>query len=161
MTAIISECGTYRYQLTRPGDMHADKGTALFLMLNPSTADATLDDPTIRRCRAFASTWGCNGITVANLYALRATNPADLWKAFDPVGPENDWYLRHLAREHTDVVCAWGANAQPERAEIVTRLLLGAGARLWCLGTTKDGHPRHPLYVRGDHPLVRWPEVTP
>jgi hypothetical protein len=157
MGANISECGTYRYTLTREGDMHVDKGTALFLMLNPSTADATVDDPTIRRCRSFAQAWGCNGFTVANLYAFRATKPADLWKAFDPVGPENDMHLRALAREYTDVVCAWGANAKADRVEVVTRLLLGAGARLWCLGTTEAGHPRHPLYVRGNTPLVRWP----
>lgn len=162
MTAIISECGQYRYLLTRPGDSLADKGTALFLMLNPSTADATLDDPTIRRCRNFAKTWACNGIAVANLYALRATNPADLWKHADPVGPDNDWRLRAIAQEYTDIVCAWGANAKPERVAAVANILTAAGGRLWCLGTTKDGHPRHPLYVRGDQALLPWaPKVTP
>lgn len=156
MTAIISECGQYRYLLTRPGDSLSEKGTALFLMLNPSTADATIDDPTIRRCRNFAKTWGCNGIAVANLYALRATNPADLWKHADPVGPDNDWRLRAIAKEYTDIVCAWGANAKPERVAAVASILTAAGGRLWCLGTTKDGHPRHPLYVRGDQKLIPW-----
>ncbi|HFI2197515.1 TPA: DUF1643 domain-containing protein [Pseudomonas aeruginosa] len=162
MSAIISECGQYRYLLTRPGDCLADKGTAVFLMLNPSTADAALDDPTIRRCRNFASAWGCNGIAVVNLYALRATNPADLWKHDDPVGPDNDWRLRAIAREYTDIVCAWGANAKPERVDAVTSILTAAGGRLWCLGTTKDGHPRHPLYVRGNQALQPWaPRVPP
>lgn len=162
MTAIISECGQYRYLLTRPGDSLSEKGTALFLMLNPSTADATIDDPTIRRCRNFAKAWGCNGIAVANLYALRATNPEDLWKRADPVGPENDWRLRMLACEYTDIVCAWGANAKPERVAAVANILTAAGGRLWCLGTTKDGHPRHPLYVRGDQELLPFaPKVTP
>ncbi|MDH4555683.1 DUF1643 domain-containing protein [Pseudomonas sp. BN417] len=156
MSAIFSECGTYRYLLTRPGDVHAEKGTALFLMLNPSTADATEDDPTIRRCRNFARAWGCNGIAVANLYALRATDPAELWKHPDPVGPDNDWRLKSIAREYTDIVCAWGANARSDRVTAVTSILTAAGGRLWCLGTTKDGHPRHPLYVRSDQPLIPW-----
>jgi len=156
VSAIISECGTYRYLLTRPGDRHADKGSALLLMLNPSTADATEDDPTIRRCRSFARAWGCNGIAVANLYALRATDPAELWKHADPVGPDNDWRLTAIAKEYTDIVCAWGVNARPERVAAVTNILIAAGGRLWCLGTTKDGHPRHPLYLRSDQTLIPW-----
>lgn len=157
MSAIISECGTYRYLLTRPSEVeNPDLGTALFIMLNPSTADAELDDPTIRRCRGFARTWGCAGITVANLYALRATDPAALLCHPDPVGPECDEHLFSLAKEYGDVVCAWGANAKPDRVKVVTRILQGAGARLWCLGTTKHGHPRHPLYIKADQPLIPW-----
>ncbi|MDF5946760.1 DUF1643 domain-containing protein [Pseudomonas aeruginosa] len=161
MSAIIGECGQYRYLLTRPGDCLADKGTAVFLMLNPSTADAALDDPTIRRCRNFASAWGCNGIAVVNLYALRATNPADLWKHDDPVGPDNDWRLRAIARVHRHRVrlgrqcearASRSRNQHPDRRR----------RRLWCLGTTKDGHPRHPLYVPGNQALQPWaPRVTP
>lgn len=159
MSAIISECGTYRYLLTRPSEVeHPDRSTALFIMLNPSTADASLDDPTIRRCRGFARTWGCAGITVANLYALRATDPAALLCHPDPVGPECDQHLFSLAKEYGDVVCAWGANAKPDRAARVVEMLREAGARLWCLGMTKHGHPRHPLYVRGDQPLIPWEE---
>jgi hypothetical protein len=154
--AIISTCGTYRYLLTRPGDALPDRGTALFLMVNPSTADATLDDPTIRRCRGFARLWGCTGIAVANLYALRATDPAELWRHHDPKGPENDAWLLRLASEYREVICAWGANVKPARVLAALRIFEAAGAKLWCLGTTKDGHPRHPLYVRGDQPLVPW-----
>lgn len=157
MSAIISECGQYRYLLSRPADCMAPmKSTALFLMLNPSTADASLDDPTIRRCRGFAKTWDCNGISVANLYALRSTNPDALWSHADPVGPENDAYLRKFAHEYRDVICAWGANARPSRVTDVVEILHAADARLWCLGMTKDGSPRHPLYVRADQPLVEW-----
>ena len=157
MSAIISECGCYRYLLTRPADSMAPmKSTVLFVMLNPGTADAALDDATIRRCRSFARRWDCNGIAVANLYALRSTDPGRLWLHPDPVGPDNDMYLRRLAREYGDVVCAWGSNARPERVASVAKTLAGAGARLWCLGTTKDGSPRHPLYVRGDQPLIEW-----
>lgn len=89
-TAGISECGTYRYWLCREWSPGLD--SLVWLMLNPSTADATQDDPTIRRCMGFARRWGYGGITVVNLYAYRATNPRDLLTAADPVGPENDRY---------------------------------------------------------------------
>ncbi|MGT2474582.1 DUF1643 domain-containing protein [Paraburkholderia terrae] len=157
MSAVISPCGTYRYLLTRAAESLSPlKSTALFVMLNPSTADATLDDPTIRRCRQFAKLWDCDGLAVANLYALRATDPALLWSHPDPVGPDNDNYLWSFARESDNVVCAWGSNAEPGRAARVACILIDAGARLWCLGTTKDGSPRHPLYVRSNHPLIEW-----
>jgi hypothetical protein len=157
MSAVISESGEYRYRLTRPSEvLSPERGGALFVMLNPSTADAELDDPTIRRCRGFARTWGCAGLAVANLYALRSTDPAALWWHLDPVGPENDQHLAALAREFGDVVCAWGANAKPERVSAFLALVREAGARTWCLGVTKSGAPRHPLYVRGDQPLVEF-----
>jgi hypothetical protein len=155
--AFISSCGTYRYWLMRAAkSLSPVKSTALFVMLNPSTADAQLDDPTIRRCRGFAKLWDCNGLAVANLYALRSTDPAALWSHPDPVGPDNDDCLWTFAREYGDVVCAWGSNARPERAACVVSIMRNAGARLWCLGTTKNGSPRHPLYVRADQPLTEW-----
>ncbi|WP_262880425.1 DUF1643 domain-containing protein [Pseudomonas paralcaligenes] len=161
MSAIISECGQYRYRLTRQAEqLFPMASSALFVMLNPSTADASLDDPTIRRCRGFARAWDCAGIVVANLYALRATNPADLWPHADPVGPENDQHLLALADDFGDVVCAWGAHAKPERVERVVQILQGMGARLWCLGTNKDGSPRHPLYLPASQPLVPWLPTT-
>lgn len=156
MSAIISQCGQYRYMLSRAGDLHATRGPALFIMLNPSTADAELDDPTIRRCRGFAQTWGCNGIQVVNLYALRSTDPEGLWDHPDPVGPENDNWLARMALAATEVVCAWGVNAQPSRVSEVAAMLAEARVQLKCLGTTKSGAPRHPLYVRGDQPLIDW-----
>jgi hypothetical protein len=156
MSAIISACGQYRYMLSRAGDIAAPRGPALFIMLNPSTADAEMDDPTIRRCRAFARAWGCAGIQVVNLYALRSTDPAALWEHPDPVGPENDNWLTRIALAATEVVCAWGANAQPSRVREVAAMLAEHGVRLKCLGTTKSGAPRHPLYVRGDQPLIDW-----
>lgn len=155
--AVISDCGLYRYTLHRPPEVrHPERSTAALVMLNPSTADATQDDPTIRRCRGFARAWGCAGLTVLNLYALRSPDPAALWKAVDPIGPENDDYLRRIAREYGDVVCAWGGNAKPDRVATFLRIMARAAARLWCLGMTKDGSPRHPLYVRADQPLVPW-----
>jgi hypothetical protein len=164
--AVISECGTYRYLLTRqpPSGLDFAKpsyGTALFVMLNPSTADATVDDPTIRRCKAFSYAWGCAGIAVVNLYALRSPSPADLWMHADPVGPDNDMWLRTVAREHETVVFAWGANARPDRARAVYEIFKGGPhRRIMCLGTTKDGSPRHPLYVRGTQPLIDWHPIA-
>jgi hypothetical protein len=159
MTAIISDCGTYRYTLTRPATQRNPyKGTALFIMLNPSKADAVLDDHTIRRCRRFAESWDCNGIVVANLYALRSTKPAALWEHHDPVGPENDYYLRKLALEFETVVFAWGTNARPDRVKQVYDIFTktGRNRQVLCLGTTANGSPRHPLYVKGDTPLIEW-----
>ncbi|MGF6870951.1 DUF1643 domain-containing protein [Paraburkholderia sp. MM5477-R1] len=102
MSAIISECGGYRYILTRAADsMCPMKTAAVFVMLNPSTADEEQDDPTIRRCRGFARLWDCNGISVANLYALRSTDPAGLWVHPDPVGPDNDAHLCQIASIET------------------------------------------------------------
>ncbi|MBN9356180.1 MAG: DUF1643 domain-containing protein [Herbaspirillum huttiense] len=158
MSAIISDCGLYRYRLERDeGDALATRGPALFIMLNPSTADAAEDDPTIRRCRSFAKSWGCSGIVVANLYALRATDPRELWLHSDPVGPENDRHLQRLAIEHDLVVCAWGANARSDRVATVRDMFSDWGARLMCLGVTeRSGAPRHPLYVPSTQPLVEW-----
>lgn len=160
MSAIISPCGQYRYLLTRPTEVQQpERDAALFLMLNPSTADATVDDPTIRRCLGFAKAWGCKGLAVANLYALRSTSPKGLWHHDDPIGPENDAWLGRLAAEYGDVICAWGANAKADRVNEVASILVSAGSRLWCLGTTKTGAPRHPLYIRADQPLARWPNA--
>jgi len=163
MSAIISDCGAYRYSLTREGlggflgDGPRVPLKLKFIMLNPSTADATIDDPTIRRCMSFAKGWEYNEFEVLNLYALRATNPLDLWVHGDPIGPDNDGHLRRVASDgYAVIVCAWGANAKPERAEAVRRLFLMSGKTLWCLGMTKGGAPRHPLYVRGDQQLTRW-----
>lgn len=156
MTAIISQCGIYRYLLTRPGDLCGDRPPALFVMLNPSTADATVDDPTIRRCRAFGAAWGCRGIEVVNLYALRATNPDDLWTVDDPIGPDNDRMLATKASEHREVICAWGRNAQADRVDAVVAILRAAGAQLLCFGTNQDGSPVHPLYQPASQKLIPW-----
>lgn len=144
--ALISDCGLYRYRLTRTW---AAGPAAVMVMLNPSTADGTHDDPTIRRCLAFAHAWGCGSLTVVNLYAWRATRPADLWLAADPVGPDNDEHLRlaaSTAREtNAPLVGAWGASAPAARiAEVVA---LPGMERLTALAVTKAGQPKHPLYL--------------
>ena len=155
MSATISDCRKYRYLLSRPPvSKFPYKGTALFIMLNPSTADAEIDDPTIRRCRGFAEYWSCNGIVVANLYALRATNPKELWSSPYPVGVSNDVYLINLAREHETVVFAFGGNAKIDRVKQVYEIFKHRD--ILCLGVTKDGMPKHPLYLKGDTKLIQW-----
>lgn len=149
MSAIISDCRKYRYLLQRqPGPQ------LTIIMLNPSTADGELDDPTIRRCRAFAAREGYRGISVMNLYALRSTDPAGLWAVADPVGPENDMYIKAMTSGGGVVLCAWGANAERRRVDAVLAILRKNAATPVCLGTTKHGHPRHPLYVRSDQPFT-------
>jgi hypothetical protein len=125
-------------------------------MLNPSTADTFVDDPTIRRCMGFARREGYGGAVIANLYAFRATKPADLFRAADPVGPGDAKTLRELARAHDVIICAWGrlpTLAARARAQRVTAQLRRHGARLFCLGRTGAGAPRHPLYLPLSAPL--------
>ena len=155
-SAVISDCGTYRYRLTRNWSNERD---ACFIMLNPSTADASRDDPTIRRCIAFAKSWGCGGIVVVNLFALRATDPAQLVAAsidgIDPIGPQNDEQIQHALDRCHPVVCAWGAKGGfLERDQAVLAILKHQFIAYSCLGKTKGGHPRHPLYLRSEAVLV-------
>lgn len=150
-TATFSPCRTYRYALTR---RWSDWPAAAFVMLNPSVASAEVDDATIRRCSSFARSWGAGGLLVVNLFGLRATDPRELRRHPDPVGPDNDLVIGSLLAGDEPVgpvVCAWGAHpGTAERARRVLGLVANRELRPLCLGTTKGGHPRHPLYVRGD-----------
>lgn len=155
-SAILSPCGSYRYRLVRQWGVGA---LLPFVMLNPSTADATADDPTIRRCIGFARREGADGIMVNNLFALRATDPADLLHHPDPHGPDNGRHLASLAAA-PNVVCAWGAEPMAaQKGLALAAVLRRSGVRVTCLGITKQGHPRHPLYVRADQPLVEWADA--
>ena len=151
MSAIISEDGVYRYRLERQWDTLTGAGTVLWIMLNPSTADAEKNDPTIRRCIGYSKAWGYAGLYVGNLYALRSTDPKAIGKHADPVGPECDHHLAMMVEpSHVSlVVCAWGSGADPRRVDQVCDLLQSY-LRLHCLGFTKDGSPRHPLYLPKD-----------
>jgi hypothetical protein len=152
-TAVLSDDGVYRYTLSRRWD--AGPGV-LWIMLNPSTADAANDDPTMRRCIGFTRAWGFSALTVVNLFALRATNPADLYRHPDPIGPVNDAHIVTQAQRHDLAVAAWGTHGDHQnRAAYVRRLV--DGIQLRCLGTTRGGHPRHPLYVRATQPLQGYP----
>lgn len=147
----------FRYQLTRQWNRSNHPALLTVVMLNPSTADNFRDDPTIRRCMSFANAAGADGLRVVNLFALRSTDPAALKRALDPIGPENDRHLLEAARSSTIMVAAWGAHAfARDRADHVFQLLCDAGMTLQCWGTTKDGHPRHPLYVHGSEALRPW-----
>lgn len=158
--AVISDCGKYRYWLER---MWNSEQPQPIIMLNPSTADADLDDPTIRRCISFARREGRGGIIVVNLYGLRATDPAQLKTAHNPIGPDNDGHVgdvaRWAARVDVPILCAWGSHAAQARADRILRLIQYEGAKTVCLGITKGGHPKHPLYVHGDQPFVAFPAM--
>ena len=140
---ILSPCRTYRYALWR--EWIGGEGYAMFVGLNPSTADEVQDDPTIRRCIAFAKAWGYSGLCMTNLFAFRATDPRDMKIAADPVGPDNDAHLLALSADAGVIVAAWGVHGSYKgRASAVCKLL----PSLHCLGLTKEGHPKHPLYLR-------------
>ena len=155
-TADISPCGLYRYALTRTWDLALP--VLVFIMLNPSTADWQLDDPTIRRCMGFARDNGFGGIVVVNLFAFRATDPKLMKSAAAPVGADNEAAILDAARRRRpgDVfVAAWGVHGRlNERDRAVVALLEGEGVEVQCLGRTKDGHPRHPLYLPATAPLT-------
>jgi hypothetical protein len=145
--AIFSRCQRYRYALWRNWSGHIDAPAyALFVALNPSTADATHDDPTIRRCIGYARAWGYDGVYVVNLFAYRATDPRVLLAQPDPVGGRNDHYLRKLARGAHIVVAAWGTRGTHLGRDKCVRTML---PQLQCLRLTRDGHPAHPLYLPG------------
>ena len=157
MSAIISDCGTYRYRLERCVRMGSKQRTIVFCMLNPSTADATQDDRTIRRCINFAKSWGYTDLVVVNLFAFRSAYPAELWTHADPVGPDNDFYILQAARNAESLVCAWGADGG-ERANAVLTMIREKvpDCQLVCLKHNKDGSPVHPLYQPGNAVLIPW-----
>lgn len=152
--ATISACGEYRYTLDRVWD--ASLPIALFVMLNPSVADASVNDKTILKCTMYAKREGYGGLTVVNLFALRSTDPRLLTQHPAPVGADNDaWITVALGSKPAVVICAWGAHpAAPERAVRVLQILAAHDVPVKCLGTTQKGHPRHPLYLPNAQPLI-------
>ena len=141
--AIFDASARYRYRLWR--SWNPARPGITFVMLNPSVADAKCNDPTIRRCLGFAQSWGFGSLEVVNLFALCTSDPVLLKESPDPIGPENDFYLQS-AVEKGPVLAAWGCHGgMGQRDEMVLGML--PVRRLWCLGITKRGHPRHPLYV--------------
>lgn len=146
--ADFSTCRTWRYWLWRKFAADARLAdTVAFIGLNPSTADEKMDDPTVRRCIGFAKAWGFTQLYMLNAYAYRSTDPRGLKQCEDPVGPANDAVIRLRCREAALVVAAWGAHCSPEREREV---LAAVGRDVFCLGKTKAGRPRHPLYLPAD-----------
>lgn len=155
---ILSPCRAYRYCLWRKwGGLLTNGQYAVFVGLNPSTADEREDDPTIRRCVAYAKAWGYDALCMLNLFAFRATDPRDMQRAADPVGPENDeWIVRTIDDGAGVVVAAWGCGGS----------FLGRDRQVWalvpglhCLRVTKDGHPQHPLYLPKHLTPIPWEPV--
>ncbi|PIE09746.1 MAG: hypothetical protein CSA72_11755 [Rhodobacterales bacterium] len=143
--ALYSDCERYRYALTR---IWADGPRLTYVMLNPSKATETANDPTIERCERRARALGYGGFRACNLFALRETDPSVMRRAPEPCGPENDTALRKAADWGDAVLCAWGVHgAHLGRGAEVEALLRACGKPLLVLGLTKHGHPRHPLYV--------------
>lgn len=155
-TAEMSECGLYRYGLTRVWSY--SKPLLPFIMLNPSIADGLIDDPTIRRCMRFSQDFGFGGIAVGNLYAFRTPYQERLKEVQDPYGPNNEAALRAIARKaaaaRVNVVCAWG---KTNVSNSFLHLMAAEGATLKCLGFTQEGYPRHPLYVKATQQLMDYP----
>lgn len=174
-SAQLSPSGTYRYTLTRTLAPRLGSDPArivVFVMLNPSTADHTLDDPTIRRCLGFADRQGCGELIVVNLSPFRATDPTELVGLTEParVLERNTVAIRSAVRAAAGsgglVVAAWGAQVSGRLAGLAGRvdefaaLLRRLRVEAVCLGVTQSGDPRHPLYVRGDAPLIPWPVTS-
>jgi len=184
--AVLSDCESYRYALWRelPNDSLLDEfhcpilgksfavndgspdssyftqdETCLFVMLNPSTANAVETDNTLDRCIAFAHRWGFGRLSLANLYAFRTPYPRELAMADDPVGPENDDWICELANDASFTVVAWGAAKEVESKRASDVLyMLDHDQGVSCLGLTKDGHPEHPLYLPKDRMPVAFEE---
>ena len=145
--AAFSVCRTWRYALWRRWNTGLSCDMVAFVGLNPSYADESINDPTIRRCINFAKDWGFEGIYMLNAYAFRATDPRNMKAASNPVGPKNDQLLRYYSGKAITIVACWGAHCEPKREVVVCEVI---GKLVMSLGTTKNGRPKHPLYLRAD-----------
>lgn len=156
---VFSPDRAYRYTLWREweGMFPATRpGYVCFIGLNPSTADETINDPTIRRCIGFAQQWGYGALCMANLFAFRATDPREMMGAADPVGPDNNQWLLNCTVEADMIIAVWGVNGAYQNRDRQVKVLL-KGGRIHCLGLTQDGFPRHPLYMPSSaKPTIYW-----
>jgi hypothetical protein len=148
--ALISRDGKYRYRLWRIWD--DSKPLVLWIMLNPSTADHAVNDPTITRCIGFTRTWGYGGLYVGNLFAYRATDPSELKLQSDPYGPDNFHHVWDMIKLCGLIICAWG-NYSRANGNLYQLSLL---RKMYCVGTNKNGSPKHPLYLKADSALSEY-----
>ena len=154
-TALYSDDERYRYDLVRTWD--ATGGRINFVMLNPSTATELANDPTVERCERRARALGYGAFRVTNIFAYRATDPRDMRAQDDPIGPANDAAIAEAAAWADTIVCAWGTHgAHLGRGAQVAALLRDAARPLTTLGLSKDGHPKHPLYIGYSVQPVPW-----
>ena len=145
--ATFSGCETYRYTLGREWD--PSLGRVCFCLLNPSTADEHVLDPTLTRCLGYAKRWGFGRMDVVNVFALRSTDPKGLRAVDDPIGPDNDDAIVEIASSADLVVAGWGTHASlMDRHDAALELLAPFDPCCW--GLTKHGYPKHPLYLRAD-----------
>jgi hypothetical protein len=151
-SAIFDASNSYRYSLWRTWSAYHPR--IVFVLLNPSTADEERNDPTIRRCIGFAQTWKFGSVEVVNLFAYRATDARMLLKIDDPVGEENNRFLIMAVERCSTVVVGWGTSGTLLGRDRQVLSLLAGRKEVYCLGITKDGQPRHPLYVKGNSVLV-------
>ena len=158
--AVFSQDRRYRYVLRRVTGFGSL--TCLFICLNPSTADEHIDDPTVRRCIGFAKRWGFGNLVVCNLFAYRATSPADMKAQADPVGPENDAMILVQAQSANRVICAWGNDGLYHARWLhVVGPLFDKSVELHHLGQTLAGQPKHPLYLKADTEPQTWEYMRP
>jgi hypothetical protein len=150
--AIFDVSSRYRYSLWRAWSAYNPR--IAFILLNPSTADEQRNDPTIQRCIGFARAWKFGSMEVVNLFAYRATDAKELLKIDNPVGEENNCYLVQAVERCSTVVVGWGSRGTLLGRDRQVLALLAGRKDVFCLGITKDGQPRHPLYVKGDTILV-------
>lgn len=156
MNAVFSPDRVYRYRLSR---RWGEGKPVCFVLLNPSTADETQDDPTIRRCIGYAKDWGIGALEIVNLFALRSTDPRALYRHLHPEGsPENDEHILQAAYESELVVVAWGSHGRLNGRSSVIAPALKRVAPTFCLTTLKDGQPGHPLYLPKSAEPRLWPE---
>ncbi len=156
-SAIFSDDRVYRYQLTRMTGWQ--RTTCLFIMLNPSTADETKNDPTVARCISFAKHWGFGRLEVCNIFAYRATEPRELRGLTEAqaVGPDNDRHIASAVARAGRVVCAWGNHGELHRRGVQVRnAIILAGKIPLAFKITGAGQPIHPLYQKKDAPLITW-----
>ena len=154
-TAVISPCEKYRYYLSRKlAPEHQRISRCAFIMLNPSTADATKDDPTIRRCMAYAEREGAGELIVGNLYAYRTPSPKALRDAQYPVGEQNDLWLYTILRGCEVVIVGWGTKAERYRVLQFEEILDELNMDVFCLHQNTDGSPGHPLFLKADAELL-------
>ena len=147
--AVFSPCEKYRYMMWRTwGEL--DGPRMMFIGLNPSTATESVEDPTVRRCIRFAKDWGYAGMFMMNAFAFRATDPKKMQASVDPNGPRNNDAILEASQQSRLIIAAWGVHCPVPREREICAIV---GRPIHCLGWTKGGRPRHPLYVRADEPV--------
>lgn len=160
-SAQFSPCNQFRYTLYRRWGGEDDRSVAMFIGVNPSTATEHVDDPTVRRCQVFARDWGYSGMVMTNLLAYRATDPADMKRfAGNPVGDENDQWLKAIAASSALVVAAWGVHGTFMNRDAEVYQMLSSIKPLHVLRLTKDGHPAHPLYLPKNLKPIPWTKTN-